>query len=69
MGLAEEFLKARSTVIITGRRESTLKDAQDKLPALHTRVSDVGKVGDREALAKWVATHHPKLNILVKLDL
>ena len=45
-GMAEELLKAGSTVIVTGRRESALKDTQAKLsnPRLHTFVNDASKV-------------------------
>ena len=64
-GLAEEFLKAGSTVIITGRRESALQDAQKKSPKLHTYVNDTSKVEDREELSRWVVKHHPEVNVLV----
>ena len=45
-GMAEELLKAGSIVIVTGRRESALKDTQAKLsnPRLHTFVNDASKV-------------------------
>lgn len=65
LGLAEEFLKAGSTVIITGRRESALRDAQKKSPKLHTYVNDASKVEDREELSRWVVEHHPEVNVLV----
>ena len=64
-GLAEEFLKAGSTVIITGRRESALKETQAKHPKLHTYVNDASKVQDREELTRWVVKHHPGVNCLV----
>ena len=63
--MAEEFLKAGSTVIVTGRRESVLRDAQEKFPAIHTHVGDVGSVEDRERLARWVVQDFPGLNVLV----
>lgn len=65
LGLAEEFVKAGSTVIVTGRREGALKEAKEKLPSLHVHVSDVTVVDHREALAKWVVENFPSLNILV----
>lgn len=45
-GMAEELLKAGSTVIVTGRRESALQDTQEKLSnsRLHTFVNDASKV-------------------------
>ena len=45
-GMAEELLKAGSTVIVTGRRESALTDTQAKLSnsRLHTFVNDASKV-------------------------
>lgn len=52
-------------MIITGRREGALKEAQEKLPGLHIKVGDVGKASDRKELATWAAENFPKLNILV----
>ncbi|KAL3134356.1 hypothetical protein ABBQ38_006613 [Trebouxia sp. C0009 RCD-2024] len=42
-GLAQEFLKAGSTVIITGRSEPALKESQAKHPGLHFYVNDASK--------------------------
>ena len=39
--LAERFLEAGNDVIICGRREDRLLEAQKKYPQLHTRVCDV----------------------------
>lgn len=64
-GLAEEFLKAGSTVIITGRRESALKETQAAHPGLHIYVNDASKAEEREKLAQWVVKEFPKLNVLV----
>ena len=58
-GLAAEFLQAGSTVIITGRRESALKDAQHKHPKLLTCVNDASKAEDREELSRWVVKAPP----------
>lgn len=63
--LASNFLKAGSTVIITGRREQALKDAQAKQPKLKYVVNDVSKASEREKLAKWVVENHPEVNVLV----
>jgi NADPH:quinone reductase-like Zn-dependent oxidoreductase len=38
LAIAERFLQAGSTVIICGRRPDKLQEAQQKHPALHTRV-------------------------------
>ena len=64
-GLAEEFLKAGSTVIVTGRRESALKQTQAKHPDLHIYVNDASKAEEREALSQWVIKEFPKVNVLV----
>ncbi len=39
--LAERFLKAGSDVIICGRREEKLREAQEKHPRIHTRACDL----------------------------
>ena len=65
--MAEEFLKAGSKVIITGRRESALEEAKKKLPDLHIHVSDVSSIEDRERTAKWTVENFPDLNVLVSL--
>lgn len=65
LGLAIEFLEAGSTVIITGRREGPLKEAQAAHPKLHFQVSDVSEAADRQKLAKWAVKEFPQLNVLV----
>jgi uncharacterized oxidoreductase len=65
LALVERFLKAGSTVIITGRRQTQLDEAKKKFPQLNTIVNDVGNEKDRERLAKEVLNNYPKLNILV----
>jgi len=65
LGLAEQFLKQDNTVIICGRRENRLKEAKEKLPALHTRVCDITKIADRINLVSWVLESFPKLNIVI----
>ena len=65
LGLAEEFLKAGSTVIVTGRREGPLKEAQAKLPKLHIHVNDVSEAEERKKLSAWAVKEFPKLNVLV----
>ena len=63
--MAEAFLKAGSEVIICGRREGRLQDAQKKHPALHTRTCDVTNFSECQALAQWVEASFPRLNVLV----
>ena len=65
LGLAEEFLKAGSTVIITGRREGPLKEAQAKRPKLQVHINDVSEAEERQKLSEWVVREFPKLNVLV----
>ena len=65
LGLASEFIKAGSTVIITGRREGPLKEAQAKYPKLHYQVNDVSKAEERQKLTQWAIKEFPQLNVLV----
>ena len=65
LALAERFLNAGSEVIICGRREEKLKEAQERFPKLHTRVCDVSDASDRESLYAWVTREFPELNVLV----
>lgn len=64
-GMAESFLKRGNTVIICGRRESKLLEAQKKLPGLHIKVCDVSSSADREDLVKWLAEYFSDVNVLV----
>ena len=63
--LAERFLAAGSDVIVCGRREDALRQAQAQFPKLHTRVCDVSRSSERVSLFEWVTREFPKLNILV----
>ncbi|MEP7255537.1 MAG: SDR family NAD(P)-dependent oxidoreductase [Ferruginibacter sp.] len=63
--LAERFIKEGNTVIICGRRESTLSEAAAKLPSLITKVCDLSIETERESLYKWVSENHSDLNVLV----
>jgi len=63
--IAEAFLKADSEVIICGRREAKLLEAQRKHPGLHIKVCDVSKLSDCQALARWTADNFKGFNILV----
>lgn len=65
LAFAERFIKAGNQVIICGRRPEKLAEAKAKVPALHTRVIDVGSAEDRLALSEWVRQEFPSLNMLV----
>jgi uncharacterized oxidoreductase len=65
LALAERFLKAGSEVIICGRRENKLRDAQQKYPQLHIRVCDVSKESERISLFHWVESEFPQMNVLI----
>ncbi len=65
LALAERFLKAGSTVIVCGRREEVLREAQQKHPQLHIRVCDVANEQARIELFKWATTEFPNLNVLI----
>jgi uncharacterized oxidoreductase len=63
--LAESFLGLGNEVIICGRREARLRQAQEKHPCLHFRVCDVSKEEDRRSLLAWTTENFSGLNILV----
>jgi uncharacterized oxidoreductase len=63
--LAERFVQRGSEVIICGRREQALRDAQRKVPSLRFLVADLARGSDRVALADRVVKEFPKLNVLV----
>jgi uncharacterized oxidoreductase len=63
--LAERFIQAGSSVIICGRREDKLKEAQSKYPQLHIRVCNVANPAERTALFTWVTETYPGLNMLI----
>jgi uncharacterized oxidoreductase len=64
-GLAEQFIQAGSTVIICGRREDKLKEAQAKYPQLEIYVSNLADTNERVALFEWVSSEFPAVNVLV----
>lgn len=65
LALAETLSNAGNEVIICGRQESKLSEAKRKFPKLHTRVCDIGKKAEREALFGWVTSEFPTINVLV----
>jgi uncharacterized oxidoreductase len=65
LALAVEFLDKGNEVIICGRRENALNEAQSKYPKLHIRQADISKIEERKSLASWTTQNFPKLNMLV----
>jgi uncharacterized oxidoreductase len=65
LAMAERFSKEDNTIIICGRRESALKEAEDRIPSIITKQCDLTLSSEREALFKWIKTEHSDLNVLV----
>ena len=65
LGLTEQFIKENNTVIICGRRETTLQEIADKFPSVITKVCDLSLAKERESLFDWIEKNHPDLNVLV----
>ena len=63
--MAEAFLEAGNQVLICGRREDRLLEAQKKHPELKIRVCDVADDKDRRSLFEWAASNFRDLNVLV----
>jgi len=63
--LAEAFLEAKNEVIICGRREKRLRQAQEKHPDLHIKVCDAAEETDRTELLKWITANFSAINILI----
>jgi uncharacterized oxidoreductase len=61
LGLAERFLNDGNTVIICGRRQEALNEAQAKFPALITKQCDLNNENDRIELFNWIQTNHNDL--------
>lgn len=63
--LAEALVKADNEVIICGRREAKLKEAQKKLPQIHYKVCDVSDELQCKTLVSWVSKNFKGVNILI----
>jgi uncharacterized oxidoreductase len=50
LAMVEAFLHSGNKVLICGRREGKLLEAKNKFPQLHTRVCDLAKKDEPEAL-------------------
>jgi uncharacterized oxidoreductase len=64
-GLARTFHERGNKVIITGRREQTLKEFSAKFPGMEAFAMDVSKDSDIQRLFKVVSEKFPSLDILV----
>ncbi len=65
LAMAEIFLEKGNEIIICGRREAKLVEAQKKHPEFHIVTSDVSTEANCRALVEWVTAHFPNLNVLV----
>jgi uncharacterized oxidoreductase len=65
LALAKRLLASGSDVIVCGRREDTLREAQAAHPGLATRVCDLSHESERVALLNWAVAEYPRLNVLV----
>jgi len=63
--IAESFLEAGNEIIICGRREERLLEAQKKHPEFHIKVCNVAEEADQKALVEWMSSKFSNLNILV----
>ena len=63
--MAESFLEAGNEVIICGRREERLLEAQKKHPDFHIKVCNVAEEADRRTLVEWITANFRNLNILI----
>lgn len=62
---AVQLLKRNNTVIITGRNQHKIEEAQNKLPEAHIFQSDVSDAGAIPVLFNTIIQKFPKLNILI----
>jgi NAD(P)-dependent dehydrogenase (short-subunit alcohol dehydrogenase family) len=65
LGLAQRFLAAGSSVVITGRSAERIDELARSSPGLHGLVSDIGKPEDRDSLAARIEAEYPSLNVVI----
>jgi uncharacterized oxidoreductase len=65
LGLTERFIQENNTVIICGRRETVLREVQNKFPSVIIKVCDLTVEADRIELYSWVSENHSDLNVLI----
>jgi len=65
LALTGIFVRGGNEVIICGRRQEKLHEAQCLFPGIQTKVCDVSDLSDRQRLFEWVIEKFPTLNMLV----
>ena len=65
LAIAERFLSEGNKVIVIGRREEKLKEAQDRFPDLIIKQCDVATEKERLELFDWVVKEHAGVNVLI----
>jgi uncharacterized oxidoreductase len=63
--LAKQLLERGNRVIITGRNKDRLDQTKQKLPNVHTIVSDSSKIEDIRALHTKVTKEFPDVNVII----
>jgi uncharacterized oxidoreductase len=63
--LAKRLIARRNTVIITGRDQRKLQEAESALPGVHAIQSDASNPADIESLRQWVTTKFPACDTLI----
>lgn len=63
--LAKQLLALNNTVIVAGRSEERLKEAQSMLPGLQTAICDVTDPASIVKLYEHIDKAHPGMNILI----
>lgn len=64
LALAKRLSEA-NRVIICGRSEVALQQAEAAVPGLSTRACDLTDQGSRFAMVQWLQAEHPQLNMLI----
>ena len=65
LGLTRRFVEEGNTVIICGRRESVLREAEAKVPGIVSKVADISNAGGRTELYEWITSEHGDTNVLI----
>lgn len=65
LALTRAFVEAGNEVLICGRREHRLREAQERFPGAQIRVCDLTDRQDRIALFQWATSSFPALNIVI----
>ena len=67
VAMARQLAERGNRVIICGRSEAALLQAQAQVPDLLIRVCDITDQASRQAMVNWLSSEHPQLNILVTI--